>query len=140
MVRPFSREVGSFFSVCSLQEPKGDGAGQSLHCLFRHLNKKEIHKVPATIYSRDPRLNWPDVLTAVIDYNENLVLFHIHNFRSQREGLSFPHTLCTARENLPRVSLLPGAGMDSLLSSHTCEELLGFANAVRNKALHQPPS
>lgn len=69
VVRPFSREAGPFFSVCSLQEPKGDGAGQSLRCIFRHLNKKEIHKVPAMIYSRDPRLNWPDLLTAVIDYN-----------------------------------------------------------------------
>lgn len=69
VVRPFSRKVDPFFSVCSFQEPKGDGAGQSLCCLFRHLNKKEIHKVPAMVYSRDPRLSWPDVLTAVIDYN-----------------------------------------------------------------------
>lgn len=68
-MRFFSREVGPFFSVSSLQEPKGDGAGQSLDYHFRHFSKKEMHRVPAMIYRRDPRFNWPYVLTTVIDYN-----------------------------------------------------------------------
>lgn len=68
MVRFFSGEVGPFFSVCSLQEPKGDGAGQSLDYNFRHFNKKEMHKVLATIYSRGPDLIG-QMLTAVMDYN-----------------------------------------------------------------------
>lgn len=57
MVSSYSREAGPFFTVCSLRELKGDAAGQRLVYNFRHFNKKEVHKVPATIYSRAPRFN-----------------------------------------------------------------------------------
>lgn len=135
----FSRGVGPFFSVCSLQEPKGDGAGQNLDYNFRHFSKKEMHKVPAMIYRRDPRFKWPGVLTAATGYNLNLVLLHMRNFRRQGQEKSFPHVWNLAAQLGGRLS----QGFSAACGEpwpHAFEEPPGFANAVRNKALYWPPT
>lgn len=139
VVRFFSREAGPFFSVCSLQEPKGDRAGQSLPYNFRKRCIKFLLQYTAGILELIGQMFWQ--LWWITIKTWFFYICTISGVWDKERAFPMCETsLCGQADACPRASPLPVAGSNLLPWPHTSNKAHVFASAVRDKAWYWPPT